>query len=769
MTEEVIIEFIPDFTKLDAGLDKVSKEGKVDPAAFKAIQAAIDTTATDSKGLIKTFKDVAGASIKMGKSVEDAFGAGINDALKDAGVSLDQFNTALKKANAPAISLKKELLQLKEAMARMKAEGKDTGKEFDSLRQRAGKLSDAIADANAEIKNAGSDTRGLDNVVGSISALAGGYAALQGAQALFGSESEDLQKTLVKVNGAMALAQGLQVVYNATLKEGALTKLADSISTGAQSAATTLYTFVVGGATVATRVFRAALIATGIGAVVVLVLSLVSAMSDFGTGTEDATKAQEDLKNALDFTNTALDNQLTALSNLKNEAALLAKLEGKSLAQQYQQRRLFNEREIQLLKDKQKAAQNYAFDQEDLADKGLATQQQVTDAYKAWGDATIAVNNAVSKSTEDYLNEEIRKKEERKKNDDTFRKTQSDNIEKARQKELAAIRETIAANLKKDKDLEEQEKVHYDNESDIAEDGRAQLEAVNAKWDKLRAMLRKSSEDAAAQKKKDDEASAAADAAELQRKIRNANIVIALAEKTANIINLLNQAQTERDAAIISGRRKQVEEQLKAGVITQKAAEVRQKQIDKFEAEAKYKAAKREKQAAIFQAILAIPKAFLQGLTSAPPPYGAILGAIAAALAAAELAIISSKPVPKFFRGKKDSYAGPGEVADMGSEIVERNGRMFLYTKPTQTYLGATDKVYTAAETRQIMHSTSINTTMAPARQDSFDYDRFAKAIPASGININIDQDGIIILGDKHRARTIYMDRKYTSPKFPSR
>lgn len=139
------------------------------------------------------------------------------------------------------------------------------------------------------------------------------------------------------------------------------------------------------------------------------------------------------------------------------------------------------------------------------------------------------------------------------------------------------------------------------------------------------------------------------------------------------------------------------------------------------------------------------------------------MGAIAAALAAAQAAIIISKPVPRFFRGKKDSYAGPGEVADMGSEIVERNGRMFLYTKPTQTYLGANDKVYTAAETKQILHNTNISTTVKQAPAAGFDYDRLGRSIPASSISINIDKDFISESVANGLSRTNYMDRRYSS------
>lgn len=288
--ETVLIDFQVDYSELANAQAELAKTGKVDSKGFKEIQSAIDATAQDTQGLIKTFKEVGQASVKMGKSMENAFGAGIQDALDQAGVSVEDFGKALTKASTPAASVKKELAALKNEMASLKAQGKDTGKEFDALRSRAGALSDAISDANAEIKNAGSDTRGIDNVVGSISALAGGYAAVQGAAALFGEENEDVQKALLKVNAAMALAQGLQVLYTATLKEGALTKLADSVATGAQTAATTLLTFVTTGATVAARAYRVALLATGIGAIIVLVVALASAFSKHNDEVKDAKK-----------------------------------------------------------------------------------------------------------------------------------------------------------------------------------------------------------------------------------------------------------------------------------------------------------------------------------------------------------------------------------------------------------------------------------------------------------------------------------------------
>jgi len=247
--QEVLIDFKVDYSELTKAQEQLAKSGKIDSADLAKFGKAISSTATDTKGLITEFKKVATTATQMGKSVEAAFGAGIKDALDEAGVSAEEFAAALKKANEPAKSLKSELRELKEALARAKVEGNDTGEAFEKMKNRAGALTDAIADANAEINNTGSDTKNIDNVVGSISALAGGYAALQGASALFGEENEDIQKGLLKVNSAMALATGIQQFYTAAQKEGSLGMLFQSVQTKGAALAQGIYTVAVGTST----------------------------------------------------------------------------------------------------------------------------------------------------------------------------------------------------------------------------------------------------------------------------------------------------------------------------------------------------------------------------------------------------------------------------------------------------------------------------------------------------------------------------------------
>lgn len=749
-TETVLIDFQVDYTELTNAQAELAKTGKIDTKGFDAIQNAIDTTATDSKGLIKTFKEVATASTKMGKTVEDAFGAGVQDALDQAGVSAEEFAAALKKANAPSQTLKKELQQLKEAMARMKAEGKDTGKEFDSLRKKAGQLADAIADTNAEIKNAGSDTRGLDNVVGSISALAGGYAAAQGVIALFGEENEDLQKALLKVNAALAAATGLQQVANALQKEGALLKLRDAVATGTQTAAIKLYTFATGGATAATNIFRTALLATGIGAIIFLLYEGAKALGIFGSSSSNAADDQDKLARSIEGVNTVIEEQIGAINSTAQTNIKRAKVAGKS------------EAEItKITRDAILERINFYDDENNFLRLSgqIANQDQVE-----VGKLRLSFIREEAKAREELrqfdLDNEVNAAEKRR--DILIKaglslKAERDKLraDEKRQADLANQNALTAALARVNKELE-QEFIAFENKGDIDaqlyEEKKKNAKDWDDQWKLFQESLVKSSEDAA--KKITD-----SDAKLLRKRVENANIAISIGTQIAGIYTQIAAAQTARDNAAIESQRKRLQAELEAGVISQKQFEARNKIIDKQARDAFQKAAQREKNAALFTAALAIPKAFLQGLQQG----GLKLAIVYAALAAVEAAFIASKPVPKFFRGKKDSYEGPGIVGDMGTELVEQGGRMFLYTKPTQTYLGAKDKVYTAAETRQIMHNTNISTTVKQQPSERFDYSKFAAAIPQGAVNINIDKDFISESVASGLQRTNYMDRRYSS------
>lgn len=74
--------------------------------------------------------------------------------------------------------------------------------------KRLAQLRDRMEDFNDRVSAVNPDKFAQVQTI--VQGVARGFQAAQGAMALFGNESEDLQKTMVKLQGAMALADGLE-------------------------------------------------------------------------------------------------------------------------------------------------------------------------------------------------------------------------------------------------------------------------------------------------------------------------------------------------------------------------------------------------------------------------------------------------------------------------------------------------------------------------------------------------------------------------------
>jgi hypothetical protein len=180
-----------------------------------------------------------------------------------------------------------------------------TSIEVQNASKRAAELKDQIEDVNDAIQ--AQKGEGTFIALGkSLSSVASGFSAVEGAMGLVGAESEDVQKAMLRVQSAMALAQGLEgledagrafkqlgavvksttvytTLYNFVMgvsnKETATNVAVTEADTTAKvglTGATAGVATVTGTATTAMKLFRVALIATGIGAIVVLVGLLIA-------------------------------------------------------------------------------------------------------------------------------------------------------------------------------------------------------------------------------------------------------------------------------------------------------------------------------------------------------------------------------------------------------------------------------------------------------------------------------------------------------------
>jgi hypothetical protein len=174
----------------------------------------------------------------------------------------------------------------------------------------AGELKDRLLDLKAAVKTTGQDGLQLQASLQLGGGIVAGFGAVQGVMALVGSESEDLQKTLVKLQAVQATLASVEEIRSVLEKESALRIVAVTIAEKARAAATAVSTFVTNASTVSLKLFRTALIATGIGAIVYLLYEAANAMGVFGNSTDDTSEKLERQKKIREDLDASVEKEL---------------------------------------------------------------------------------------------------------------------------------------------------------------------------------------------------------------------------------------------------------------------------------------------------------------------------------------------------------------------------------------------------------------------------------------------------------------------------
>lgn len=339
-----------------------------------------------------------------------------------------------------AKSLKAQLKEMKALLA----SGTLDSDQFRKLSIEAGKLQDQIADVNQRVKNLASDSRRLDAVVNAAQGIVGGFTAVQGVMALVGNENEDLQRTLLKVQGAMAALNGLQAVANTLNKDSALmteiaskgwNKLNDSIKAGA------------------------------IGLVITAIAVVISKLEDWTSATEDQISAQDDLNAKLKQTDDALNSSIGShdyytklyLDNLKKQGKgqteindLLErqrKADTDALYKDSQAKTRIQEQAYQRLSD---AQFNYQYDSSE------SNKKFVEDAKKALDDANAAQEKAIKAYNDRLDKNDIERSRDRLALEEETKKKQEEAEKKRKEK----------ADKRKAFDDEVKKKIQEQNERD---------------------------------------------------------------------------------------------------------------------------------------------------------------------------------------------------------------------------------------------------------------------------------------------------------------
>lgn len=156
-------------------------------------------------------------------------------------------------------AIRNELKKVKDEMAGME----EGSKEFLLAAKRAGELNHKIQEINASVRGCSGDFGDLLGNVTKVGAgMTGAFQAAKGAMTLFGVESKNVEKAIQDMQAVMAMTQGLAAIDQAIKS---FKKLSTVIGAGSKS---------LGG-------FKKALIGTGLGALVVILGSIIANWDEF--------------------------------------------------------------------------------------------------------------------------------------------------------------------------------------------------------------------------------------------------------------------------------------------------------------------------------------------------------------------------------------------------------------------------------------------------------------------------------------------------------
>lgn len=293
------------------------------------IKIGVKVGVEGQESVTSAVKSVGDLSKALDKASGDAgeFSSGLRD--------MSKYTDAFDKIAESSKPLKSQLREMQKILGEMEFKGLSGTDEFIRMAEQAGGMRDAMDDAAASVRYFADDIKGISTAVGLFEGVAGAVSLAQGALALFGDENKEFEETIKKVQGAMALANGVQQVANTLNKNSTLVMgVANLQKRLAAKLARDHATAVVGettatkGATLATKALNVVMKANPIGLVITAITTLIGLFAIFRGETEEATTELGKLEDGSNDLNTALGRQMEAQEETgKSAGELIGKYE----------------------------------------------------------------------------------------------------------------------------------------------------------------------------------------------------------------------------------------------------------------------------------------------------------------------------------------------------------------------------------------------------------------------------------------------------------
>mgnify|MGYP000933066306 CR=1 FL=1 len=387
MSAQVILEIIPEVSGTEQVESEIQGVGKAAQDAFKKaneenakyesymqrIEKAVIATGKANKNsnqeiqkTIAAFKQLASV---IGQGALEQVAIEAEQAAKD----VQQFGGEILKTAEKSKSMKAELRGLKAELAAMEEAGNDTGAEFERMVMRAAQLEDQIGDTAARVRALASDTFALDGSIELLNGVAAGYAAVQGVQGLFGEQNEDLQKTLLKVQSAMALVTAAQQLKLLTEKQSTAQLLinqgiekfgvgirnAYALATGRLTAAEVAQAAAARGAAASQQILNTVMSVSPVLLLVSAVALLVAVWSKYGDKSKENYEIEKELyglrAKGFEETISNLDKFYSRLNDIRETQLRLAQIQKSNELELFDIKKLQLDQEERNIQSKRRA------------------------------------------------------------------------------------------------------------------------------------------------------------------------------------------------------------------------------------------------------------------------------------------------------------------------------------------------------------------------------------------------------------------------------
>lgn len=246
------------------------------------------------------------------------------DGVGNSAQKLDKVSVQFDKITKSTMPLNRRVKETSKLLSQMNFDGDFNAAQFLKMAKEAGKAKDAISDTQQVIRAFADDDFALKAVVQGVQGIAAAGSVATGTMALFGVESETAAEAIRKVQGALAILNGLQTIANVLNKDSYVSIARKVIALKAEAVATDK-------ATAAQARLNLAVLANPYVAAAAAIAALAAAIYVYTRNSDDATRAQEELqksaenfKQAQDRENATLAESVTKFKSLQSQWNSLA-------------------------------------------------------------------------------------------------------------------------------------------------------------------------------------------------------------------------------------------------------------------------------------------------------------------------------------------------------------------------------------------------------------------------------------------------------------